>query len=51
MAGQGADALFGGDGSDIYTVDNVGDTVTETNGDIGTGGVDTVKLHRGFHAW
>ena len=41
--GAGADTLLGGDGSDIYTVDNIGDTVTETNADTGTGGIDTVN--------
>ena len=46
--GAGADTLIGGDGNDIYTVDNVGDTVTETNADTGTGGVDTVNSNVDF---
>ena len=40
--GAGADTLIGGDGSDIYYVDNVGDIVTETNATDSMGGTDTV---------
>ncbi|MBD1589697.1 hypothetical protein HAQ06_23985 [Pseudomonas sp. C2L12B] len=40
--GAGADSMTGGDGSDIYVVDNVDDSVIETNSDATTGGVDTV---------
>jgi len=40
--GAGADSMEGGDGSDRYYVDDAGDTVTETNADSVTGGVDTV---------
>ena len=36
--GAGADALAGGAGNDVYVVDNLGDVVSEVNGD----GVDTV---------
>nr|HDS0983376.1 hypothetical protein [Pseudomonas putida] len=32
----------GGDGSDIYVVDNVGDVVSETNAVAATGGTDAV---------
>ena len=46
--GAGADTLIGGDGNDSYTVDNVGDTVTETNADVGTGGFDTVTTTADF---
>ncbi len=40
--GAGADTMIGGDGNDTYTVDHVGDLVTETNADLATGGNDTV---------
>jgi Ca2+-binding RTX toxin-like protein len=40
--GAGADTLTGGDGSDSYYVDNIGDTVTETNAVASTGGTDLV---------
>lgn len=38
----GADQMSGGDGSDIYYVDNIGDTVTEINGNSTIGGIDQV---------
>ncbi|MEF8707518.1 MAG: calcium-binding protein [Candidatus Accumulibacter propinquus] len=38
----GADTMLGGDGSDLYTVDHVGDVVTETNA-AAAGGIDTVN--------
>jgi Ca2+-binding RTX toxin-like protein len=38
----GADAMSGGDGADTYIVDNLGDTVTETNA-AAAGGNDLVK--------
>lgn len=38
----GADQMSGGDGSDTYFIDNIGDTVTETNSSSATGGVDQV---------
>lgn len=38
----GADTMIGGDGSDTYYVDNVGDVVTETNATASTGGTDMV---------
>ena len=37
--GAGADAMTGGAGNDNYSVDNIGDTVTELPG----GGIDTVR--------
>jgi Ca2+-binding RTX toxin-like protein len=37
--GAGADTLIGGVGNDVYTVDNVGDTITENLNE----GTDTVK--------
>ncbi|MEF8756321.1 MAG: hypothetical protein V5B60_20685 [Accumulibacter sp.] len=40
--GLGADSLIGGDGSDLYHVDQVGDSVTETNANPATGGTDQV---------
>lgn len=40
--GAGADSMSGGDGSDTYYVDNVDDSVIETNSDSVTGGVDSV---------
>ncbi|MEF8756314.1 MAG: Calx-beta domain-containing protein [Accumulibacter sp.] len=40
--GTGADSLIGGDGSDSYYVDNVGDSVSETNANPATGGTDQV---------
>ncbi|MCF1709395.1 hypothetical protein L0V05_11250 [Tabrizicola sp. J26] len=41
--GAGADTMLGGDGSDTYTVDSVGDVVTETNAVAATGGIDRVN--------
>lgn len=38
----GADTMVGGNGSDTYYVDNVGDVVTETNATASTGGTDSV---------
>lgn len=38
----GVDTLIGGDGNDIYIVDSLDDTVTETNG-LAAGGVDIIK--------
>jgi Ca2+-binding RTX toxin-like protein len=35
--------LIGGDGSDLYFVDNIHDVVTETNANTHTGGIDTVN--------
>ncbi|MEF8756313.1 MAG: calcium-binding protein [Accumulibacter sp.] len=40
--GVGADSLVGGDGSDFYYVDDAGDSVTETNADPASGGIDQV---------
>ena len=40
----GADTMAGGAGNDIYSVDNIGDTVTELSGE----GTDTVKSTIGF---
>ncbi|MEF8756300.1 MAG: hypothetical protein V5B60_20575 [Accumulibacter sp.] len=40
--GSGADSLLGGDGSDSYYVDDAGDSVTETNADPVSGGIDQV---------
>jgi len=40
--GTGADTMIGGDGNDIYYVDDVGDSVSETNAVLATGGTDTV---------
>ncbi|MDF8333659.1 LamG-like jellyroll fold domain-containing protein [Novosphingobium cyanobacteriorum] len=44
VGGLGADDLTGGEGSDIYWLDNIGDTIHETDAD--TGGMDTVVLER-----
>ncbi len=38
--GKGADSMVGGTGNDKYTVDNIGDTITEDLTEVG--GVDTV---------
>jgi serralysin len=38
----GIDTMIGGDGNDTYFVDNVGDIVSETNGDLFLGGTDLV---------
>ena len=38
----GADSMSGGDGNDIYFVDNSGDSVIETNAEQVSGGVDSV---------
>jgi len=40
--GTGADSLVGGDGNDSYYVDSAGDTVTESNANSTTGGIDLV---------
>lgn len=40
--GAGSDAMIGGDGNDSYVVDNIGDTVVETNPVTTAGGKDTV---------
>ena len=40
--GPAADSLVGGDGSDFYYVDDAGDSVTETNANPATGGIDQV---------
>ncbi|MEF8756315.1 MAG: Calx-beta domain-containing protein [Accumulibacter sp.] len=40
--GTGADSLSGGDGSDAYYIDNAGDSVTESNANPATGGIDQV---------
>ena len=44
--GSGADQMYGGRGDDVYIVDNVGDTVVETEGT--PGGVDLVKTSVDF---
>lgn len=41
--GVGFDAMTGGDGNDYYVVDNVKDTVIETNNNEKLGGKDTVE--------
>ena len=43
--GLGADAMTGGDGNDVYFVDNIGDTISETNADAVTGGIDKVGAY------
>ncbi|MEF8756318.1 MAG: hypothetical protein V5B60_20670 [Accumulibacter sp.] len=40
--GTGADSLSGGDGADLYYVDHAGDSVSETNANPATGGIDQV---------
>ena len=40
--GTGADSLVGGDGSDSYYVDLAGDSVTESNANPSSGGIDLV---------
>ncbi len=40
--GLGADAMHGGSGNDSYTVDDVGDTVSETENGADASGVDAV---------
>ncbi len=46
--GLGADSLIGGDGNDTYTVDNIGDIVSETNSVLATGGTDLVNSSVSF---
>ena len=41
--GTGADTMIGGLGSDTYVVDDVNDSVTETDSVAGTGGTDQVR--------
>lgn len=43
--GMGIDTLIGSEGSDRYTIDNVGDTVSETNANANAGGVDLVNSY------
>lgn len=43
--GLGADTMLGGDGSDIYSVDNSGDLVIESNTKASTGGTDLVNSY------
>jgi Ca2+-binding RTX toxin-like protein len=40
--GTGADSLSGGDGADLYYVDHAGDSVSESNANPTTGGIDLV---------
>lgn len=40
--GAGADSMNGADGDDVYKVDHIADTVTESNTEIETGGSDRV---------
>ncbi|MEF8756319.1 MAG: hypothetical protein V5B60_20675 [Accumulibacter sp.] len=40
--GTGADSLSGGDGNDSYYVDHAGDSVSESNANPTTGGIDQV---------
>jgi Ca2+-binding RTX toxin-like protein len=42
--GAGKDTMTGGDGADSYSVDNVGDIVTETNA-TASGGIDLVNSY------
>jgi Ca2+-binding RTX toxin-like protein len=41
----GSNILSGGDGSDSYCVDNIGDKVIETNAVASTGGIDSVHSY------
>ncbi|WP_412071742.1 beta strand repeat-containing protein [Pseudomonas fluorescens] len=41
--------MTGGDGSDVYYVDNVGDVVSETNAVASTGGTDSVYSYLGAY--
>jgi len=40
--GTGADSLVGSDGADSYYIDHAGDSVTESNANPATGGIDLV---------
>ncbi|WP_410498426.1 beta strand repeat-containing protein [Chitinibacter sp. S2-10] len=42
VGNAGNDTLRGGNGDDIYVVDSASDVVIESNGDLITGGIDTV---------
>jgi len=48
--GLGADTLTGRDGSDIYYVDSVGDSVVETNASSAVGGSDLVYSYLSTYA-
>ncbi|HRL75443.1 MAG TPA: M10 family metallopeptidase [Candidatus Accumulibacter phosphatis] len=47
--GTGADSLIGGDGNDAYYLDNVGDSVSETNANPASGGTDQVFSYLAAH--
>ncbi|WP_287695850.1 hypothetical protein, partial [Accumulibacter sp.] len=47
--GTGADSLIGGDGNDAYYLDHVFDSVTETNANPASGGVDQVYSYLASH--
>jgi Ca2+-binding RTX toxin-like protein len=47
--GTGADSLLGGDGNDAYYLDNVGDSVSETNANPASGGIDQVFSYLAAH--
>jgi Ca2+-binding RTX toxin-like protein len=47
--GAGKDTMIGGDGADSYSVDNIGDIVSETNALVATGGIDLVNSYLGSY--
>lgn len=45
--GLGADTMVGGEGNDIYYIDNVSDSVIE----LGNGGTDEVRVNIQVQSW
>ena len=44
--GSGIDTMIGGAGNDVYAVRDAGDVIIETDANLATGGLDTVRSYR-----